>query len=154
MSVLAGQAEFMNSIARGEVVHAGTMNGNPLCLAAARATIETLAFNNGSVYQDLRTRAQRLRNGIRTILEQAGFAITVSGEGPVFQLSFMKEPARKYRDTLRAQASLYAEFALGMLDQGVLLLPDGRWYLSTAHSDEDIDETIHAVESVCKSAAA
>jgi hypothetical protein len=41
-----------------------------------------------------------------------------------------------YRDTLAANKSLYSDFAVAMLDEGVLLLPDGRWYVSTAHGDE------------------
>ncbi|HEY3937988.1 MAG TPA: aspartate aminotransferase family protein [Bryobacteraceae bacterium] len=149
LSVLAGRREFMERIANGEVVHAGTLNGNPLCLAAARATIEVLAANSGNVYQGLRERSDRLREGIGTALGNAGFAITLSGEGPVFQLSFMDRPARNYRDTLRANAAQYSDFALALLDEGVLALPDGRWYVSAAHTDEDIAQTLEAVRTVC-----
>ena len=41
---------------------------------------------------------------------------------------------------------MYSDFALALLDEGVMVLPDGRWYLSTAHSEEDVDTTIAAVE--------
>ena len=110
MSVLAGRSEFMDLIARGEVIHAGTLNGNPLCLAAARATIEVLAADNGSgnVYRGLRARADRLRDGIAAVLKETGLPVVLSGDGPVFQVSFMEEPARNYRETLRAQTGLYA----------------------------------------------
>jgi glutamate-1-semialdehyde 2,1-aminomutase len=149
LSVLAGRSEYMNLIARGEVVHAGTLNGNPLCLAAARATIEVLAADQGSLYPGLRVRAERLRNGIAEALRSSGFSAVLSGDGPVFQVSFMDEPARNYRDTLRAQASLYSDFAMGLLDQGVLVLPDGRWYVSAVHTDDDIECTLQAVRTVC-----
>jgi glutamate-1-semialdehyde 2,1-aminomutase len=151
LSVLAGRSEYMEKIAGGEVVHAGTLNGNPLCLAAARATIELLAEGDGSLYRDLRARGERLRNGIMLALRSAGFTVVTSGDGPVFQVSFMPEPARNYRDTLRAQSSLYSDFALGLLTHGVLVLPDGRWYLSIAHTDEDIDRTLEIVRAVCHS---
>jgi len=62
-----------------------------------------------------------------------------SGEGPVFQISFMSRTARTYRDTLAANKALYSDFALALLDEGVLVLPDGRWYISTAHQDGDIN---------------
>jgi glutamate-1-semialdehyde 2,1-aminomutase len=147
--VLAGRSEFMERIVSGEVVHAGTLNGNPLCLAAARATIELLAADNGSIYQGMRARADRLREGIASALNETGLPIAVSGDGPVFQVSFMEKAARNYRETLRAKSSLYSDFALGLLDNGVLVLPDGRWYVSAVHTDEDIDRTLEAVHSVC-----
>ena len=149
LSVLAGRAEFMERIANGEVIHAGTLNGNPLCLAAARATIEVLAEDNGSIYGSLRARADRLREGIGAALKKTGLPVTISGDGAVFQVSFMDEPAQNYRETLRAQSGLYGDFALALLDNGVLVLPDGRWYVSAVHTDEDIDRTLEAVHSVC-----
>lgn len=148
-SVLAGRAEFMELIAGGKVIHAGTLNGNPLSLAAAYATIEVLAAGNGSIYQQLRARANRLQKGIANALERTGLPFTISGDGPVFQVSFMSEPAANYRQTLRAQAGIYNDFALALLDEGVLVLPDGRWYVSAAHTDDDIDRTLEAIQSVC-----
>jgi glutamate-1-semialdehyde 2,1-aminomutase len=149
LSVLAGRLEYMQRIASGEVIHAGTLNGNPLSLAAARAAIEVLAAGDGSIYKDLRSRADRLRTGIENTLNNAGFPVTTSGDGPLFQVSFTDAPARNYRDTLRVQTNLYADFAMGLLDQGILTLPDGRWYVSAAHTEEDIDHTLEAVRSLC-----
>jgi glutamate-1-semialdehyde 2,1-aminomutase len=82
-------------------------------------------------------------------MKDAGIPIVTSGDGPVFQVSFMSEPAKNYRDTLRARSDLYADFAMGLLDLGVLTLPDGRWYVSAVHTDEDIDRTLEAVRSLC-----
>ena len=101
------------------------------------------------MYGGLRRRAARLRSGIAQALNAAGLAVIISGDGPAFQVSFMDQPASNYRDTLLAQSALYEDFALALLDQGVLTLPDGRWYVSAAHTDEDIDRTLNAVESVC-----
>jgi glutamate-1-semialdehyde 2,1-aminomutase len=147
LSVLAGKSEFMQKIANGEVIHAGTLNGNPLSLAAARATIGVLSADG--VYPGMRAKADRLRAGIEGAMKDAGIPIVTSGDGPVFQVSFMSEPAKNYRDTLRARSDLYADFAMGLLDLGVLTLPDGRWYVSAVHTDEDIDRTLEAVRSLC-----
>lgn len=145
-SVLAGRARYMDLISSGVVVHAGTLNGNPISLAAAKAALQALSHDGGAVYTDLRRRAGKLRKGLERILGSTGHSVATNGEGPVFHVAFMERPARNYRDLLAANMELYSDFALALLDEGVLVLPDGRWYLSTAHSDEDIDATLAAVE--------
>jgi glutamate-1-semialdehyde 2,1-aminomutase len=148
LSVLAGRQEFMNWIAEGKVIHAGTLNGNPLALAAARATLLVLSEDSEQLYKGLFEMGEKLRYGLQSLLRSAGYTVVTTGAGPVFQLSFMEQPARNYRDTLDADASMYSDFALGMLDEGVLLLPDGRWYLSAAHSTRDIELTLAAAHRV------
>lgn len=143
-SILAGRAEYMDLIASGKAVHAGTLNGNPIVLAAAKATLDVLARDNGSVYQDLWRRGERLREGLTKLLREAGRTVVTAGAGPVFQVSFMEKQAHNYRDTLAADNLQYSDWALALLDEGVLVLPDGRWYLSTVHSDSDIEQTLHA----------
>lgn len=148
VSVLAGRAAWMNAIADGTVAHAGTLNGNPLALAAVKATLEVLMRDETRIYSGLWRRGERLRLGMESALKQAGYPVVTSGGGPVFQLSFMNEPARNYRDRLKADAALGNAFVLALLDEGILALPDGRWYLSAAHSDEDIDNTLEAVSGI------
>ena len=145
LSVLAGKAEFMSRIAGGQVVHAGTLNGNPICLAAAKAAIEFLAEDGGAVYSQLWSNGERLRKGMEQLLRDAGYKVVTSGGGPVFHISFMDRPARTYRETMTSNTALYSDFGLALLDEGVLVLPDGRWYISTAHSEADIDATLEAV---------
>jgi len=153
LSALAGKAEFMALIASGQVVHAGTLNGNPIALAAARAALDVLARENGAVYESLWSRGERLRLGLEAILSARGYPVVTTGAGPVFQLSFMSRVPHNYRDTLEADRSLYSDFAVAMLDAGVLLLPDGRWYLSIAHTDADIEDTLAAAERVADCSA-
>jgi glutamate-1-semialdehyde 2,1-aminomutase len=144
LSALAGKKEFMDLIASGKVVHAGTLNGNPLSLAAAKAALDELTRDGAAVYQDLHRRGATLRQGLEHMLTDAGYSIATNGVGPVFHISFTNKQPRNYRDTLQANAALYSDFALALLDEGVMILPDGRWYLSTAHSDSDIDATLAA----------
>jgi glutamate-1-semialdehyde 2,1-aminomutase len=144
LSALGGAREYMTLIDRGDVVHAGTLNGNPLALAACNACMDRLSRDGASIYPVLRSRGERLRRGLEQILRQTGAQVVTQGDGAVFQLSFMEEPAHNYRDTLAADREMYSDFALAMLDEGVLLLPDGRWYLSAAHSEADIDATLEA----------
>ncbi|MBI4906023.1 MAG: aspartate aminotransferase family protein [Acidobacteria bacterium] len=148
LSVLGGRGEYMKLIAGGSVVHAGTLNGNPLCLAAAEAALDYLAADGGAVYATMNVLGMKLRNGIERILCENGHRVVTSGVGSVFQLSFMPQAALSYRDTLHADQSLYGDFALALLDEGILVLPDGRWYISTAHSEQDVNETLAAVQRV------
>ena len=152
LSVLAGRHEFMQLIASGRALHGGTLNGNPLSLAAAKAVLEILSRGDGAVYDEMWRRGDRLRFGLEEILRGARFEVVTSGAGPVFQVSFMSRPARNYRETLDADRELYSDFALALLDEGVLVLPDGRWYVSAVHTDEQIDATLAAAADIVESA--
>ncbi|MDX2181700.1 MAG: aspartate aminotransferase family protein [Bryobacteraceae bacterium] len=142
LSALTGRADLMDWIADGRVVHAGTLNGNPLSLAAAKATLAEL--ERPGVYESLWRRGERLREAIETFVP----GVVTNGGGPVFQVSFMEHCARNYRETLAADQSRYADFAMALLDRGVMVLPDGRWYLSTAHDDALIDRTIEVIRGL------
>lgn len=144
LSVLAGKAALMELIANGTVVHAGTLNGNPLALAAAKASL--CALEAGDCYRTMWSLGERLSAGLREILSGKGHTVITNGVGPVFQLSFQASVPRTYRETLPADGALYSDFALALLDEGVLALPDGRWYISTAHTAEDVDRTLAVVE--------
>jgi glutamate-1-semialdehyde 2,1-aminomutase len=148
LSVLAGKREFMDLIAAGRVVHAGTLNGNPLCLAAANAALEELQAGAPGIYTRLESLGERLRLGLERILRDRGLPAVTNGCGAVFLVSFSDRRPRTYRDTLAADRRLYSDFALALLDEGILALPDGRWYLSTAHTDADVDATLEAAKRI------
>ncbi|MFP5230916.1 MAG: aspartate aminotransferase family protein [Acidobacteriota bacterium] len=148
LSVLAGKAEVMELIASGKVVHAGTLNGNPLVLAAARAALEALAAGNGAVYQKMWRLGNRLRDGVVSRLQATQLPVVATGGGPVFQLLFQTSTPRNYRETLAANRVLYGDLAVALLDEGVTVLQAGRWYLSTAHDEHDIDDTLGALDRV------
>ncbi len=148
LSVLAGRAEYMEMIASGKVVHAGTLNGNPLALAAAKAALETLAADNGAVYSRMWELGNRLRDGVVSRLRESQIPVIATGGGPVFQVLLQTEMPHTYRDILLADKALYVDFAVSMLDEGVTLLQDGRWYLSTAHDEQALQDTLRAVDRV------
>jgi glutamate-1-semialdehyde 2,1-aminomutase len=145
LSVLAGREEFMRLIDRGEVIHAGTLNGNPVVLAAARAALESLMRNPKEIYGRLHGLGKTLREGIVSLLSQHGHRVRTAGEGPVFHVAFIDRQPQNYRDLLAADRQAYSDFTLALLDEGVLALPDGRWYLSTPLTEQDIEGTLQAV---------
>lgn len=145
VSILAGRREFMNWIADGRVVHAGTLNGNPLALAATRAVLEELGAAD---YAAIHARGRRLRDGLVGALRRKGVAVAATGEGTCFQLHFQGPTPREYRDTIAGDKALYAEFLMALLASGVYALPDGRWYISFAHSDDVVDRTLSIAEAL------
>ena len=128
VSVLAGRDEYMSWIAEGRTVHAGTLNGNPLGLAATVATLHALT---PSVYEQLDRLGRQLRAGLEEALRAKGIDVVTTGEGAVFQVHFQPEVPREYRDTLPTDKALYAAFLMALLDAGVLALPDGRVLAAT-----------------------
>jgi glutamate-1-semialdehyde 2,1-aminomutase len=146
VSCLAGKREIMEEIGNLSVVHAGTYNGNPVSLAAAWATLEELEQHREVCYRRLFALGQRLMRGIAEIAEQKGRSLTIQGLGPMFHVAFTTRPhirdAREYRDVNTAEG---LAFAYRLQENGIRIIPRGLWYLSTAHTEEEIARTLEAV---------
>jgi glutamate-1-semialdehyde 2,1-aminomutase len=152
LSCVAGKREFMELISRREVAHAGTFNGNPISLAAAHAALMELSRDNGQALRETSKRAERLREGLVDAFRSERIAAVGQGVGPAFSVSLgVDEPLSDYRGFLRVDGQAYSNFAEAMLDQGILCLSRGMWYVSTVHTDQDIQRTIDAAS---KAAAA
>jgi glutamate-1-semialdehyde 2,1-aminomutase len=141
ISVLAGKRRFMEKIADGSVIHAGTMNsGNP-SIAAAQATLHVL--ENEGVHTRLFELGKRLMAGLRNASQRAGKPLLVQGPGPMFHAGFTAlAKVRDLRETLTYDKPLYAKFVAAMQDGGIRLIGRGLWYLSAAHTAEDIDQCV------------
>ena len=142
----------MQLIATGEVVHGGSVNGNPLSLAAAKAALEELRRGQNTIYPRMRRLGEKLAAGLVDILRGAGLSAVSTGDGPVFTVHLQSEQPRTYRDTLLADTQTGSDFILALLDEGILALPDGRWYISAAHSEADVDAALSAASRVTRSA--
>ena len=145
MSLVGGRRDVMDLLSAREVAHGGTYNGSPLVLAAARATLETLAEDRGAVYDRITRMGRSLMNGLRRAGEAARVPVLLQGPGPVFQM-WITQASRidDARSARRADAEAYARFAAGLLRRGVRTLPAGRWYLSAAHEPSHVEATLGA----------
>jgi glutamate-1-semialdehyde 2,1-aminomutase len=151
IAAVAGRAELMDRFATGGVVHGGTYNASPLCLAAADATLK--ALEDGSVLAEVGERGQRLMQGIDAALKEAGVTACVSGFGQIFHVAFgLSEPARDYRDLMRMDRARYVRFCEALLSRRVRVLERGAWFLSSEHDDAVIDETLAAVREAVQGA--
>ncbi|GAB3447335.1 aspartate aminotransferase family protein [Actinophytocola sediminis] len=147
VSALAGKAAVMESIATGKVAHAGTFNSHPVAMAGARAVLEVLDERREEIYPELARRGRRLMDGMAAIAARAGVPLLVDGPGQLFQLYFTEATeVRDYRDFAATDRALMARLHGLLLDEGVNSVPRGLWFLSTAHTDEDIDQTLVAFE--------
>jgi glutamate-1-semialdehyde 2,1-aminomutase len=150
LSVLAGKNEYMGLISRGEVVHAGSLNGSPLILSGAKAALEELRNGEKTIYPRMRRLGEQLAAGLVENLRKIGLRAVSTGDGPVFTIHVQTDTPRNYRDTIASDKQIWSDFVLSLLDEGVVILPDARWYISAAHSKEDIEATLAAVQRAAK----
>lgn len=149
---LAGRRDLMerfNAAAGGDVLLAGTFNGNPVGNAAAIATIDYLRANP-DFYTRTRALGDRMRDGLRGIVADLQIAATVAGFGGVFCVYFSGQPALGYRQLLANDARAYVSFHRRMTERGHLMLPLAlkRNHISGAHTVADIDASLEAARDV------
>lgn len=149
ISAVAGRADVFQNIAKGDVIHMGTFNGNPLAITSALTTLRLLEQEGAPGYRRLSELGRLLMNRLREAGREAGLPVMVQGPGAMFHMAFANtERFNSYRDCLLADTSLYQEFCARILAAGVRLMPRGLWYLSFAHSVEDIEVTVAAAKRV------
>ena len=152
VAAVGGKKEIMQLVADGIVSMAGTYSGNGIAVSAANATLDFLA--TPGIYENLFDKSQRLMKGIGDRLKSAGFQCDVVGVGPLFQVWFTDSPVRNYRDAVyHARKDLFRVWWEEMLQQGVLFHPDAfeNLFLSFAHTDQDIERTLDAIDRVIPS---
>jgi glutamate-1-semialdehyde 2,1-aminomutase len=148
VSFLAGKRHIMELMANGTVMHAGTYNSNNPSIAAAAATVNILEADR-ELYERLRTLGLRLQDGLKKSAQETGHEVLLSGPGQMTHLAFTS--CRKlinYRDCFECDGVKYNEFTKGMLDRGVRIIGRGIWYISAAHTEEDIDYAVSIAAEV------
>jgi len=153
IAAVCGRAAIMDRFKTcpgGDTYFAGTYNGNAVSCAAALATLETLERER--VHEHLFRLGERMRAGLREIHERLGVRATVAGFGSIFVTYFMEQPAETYSDLLANQAETFVEYRRRLIERGIFKMPLAlkRAHLSFAHTENDIDRTLQAVEDVLK----
>jgi glutamate-1-semialdehyde 2,1-aminomutase len=147
-AALAGTRAAMAKIISGEVVHAGTLNANPLCLAASRWSLDFVQSQGPSHPARLQALGRRLMAGLADLATRHGVPLRPQGPGPVFHTAILKlgvadGPIRDYRDYVtRHDAPRWALLRRCLLEEGVRAIERGLWFVSLAHTDADVDETL------------
>jgi len=153
VSAIAGKREYMRSFGDLSVSHAGTYNSNAPCMAATVAALDMLAADGGAALKHAHEMGEQLMTGIADIGRKAGKNVRIRGTPAAFFVSFNdKEEIVDYRTSLSRDREAYTRFWLALQDRGVRVIPDGLWFVSTAHTQDDVGCTLAAVGEAMKEA--
>ncbi len=143
LSVVAGRREIMEQMFTKGVVFGGSFNGNPTSLTGANAALEELARDGGAAIQRANRTGEKLRTGLLQLSRAHGIPLQVTGFGAALCLHFTRRNEMwEYRDILEDDAERLRRFLFLAMEEGVILVPDGRMYVSTVHDDRDVEETL------------
>ena len=157
LAAIAGKAEIMAHFDKSQVgdanflVQIGTLSGNPVAAAAGLATLAVL--RRPGAYEQLHATGRELMAALGGLLKAAGIAAQISGEPPLFDVVFSAEPVRDYRGTLAGDAGLLRRFNALLRERGILK-GESKYYISLAHTPEDVRFTIEAWQSAIKALTA
>ena len=149
-----GRRDLMEQIApQGPVYQAGTLSGNPLAMSAGIATLTELA--KPGVYERLEDSGARMVRGLRRVAEQAGIPVAVDRVGSMLGMYFTTGPVRDFTTAKTSDLGRFCAYYTGMRERGIYLAPSQfeAAFISLAHSDRDIDDTIDAAAEVMGSLA-
>jgi glutamate-1-semialdehyde 2,1-aminomutase len=150
LAAIAGRADIMAHFDRGAVgdegflMQIGTLSGNPVAAAAGLATLEIL--RRPGAYERLFATGRELMGTLAELLKGNGLAGQVTGEPPLFDVVFSDEPVRDYRGTLRGDGDRLRRFNSLLRERGVLK-GESKYYVSLAHTSEDVRHTREAWNS-------
>lgn len=145
VGAFGGRERIMQHLApAGGVYQAGTLSGNPLAVAAGLTMLRILKRDNP--YEELERKATRLVSGLAEILMGKGIPHTINRVGSMFSLFFHPGPVTCYEEALNADREAFVRFFSNMLDRGIYLAPSPfeAWFVSVAHTDDDIAATLEA----------
>ena len=147
-----GKAEIMAHISpEGPVYQAGTLSGNPLAAAAGIAMLDELS--RPGVYDELDRLGAKLAGGLEAAARDAGVPTFHTRVGSMMCMFFTDAPVTNYATATRSDTERYAAFFRGMLDRGSYFAPAQyeAAFVSTAHTEEDLEATIRAAKEVLRS---
>jgi glutamate-1-semialdehyde 2,1-aminomutase len=146
-----GSAEIMSHVLpEGKVFQAGTLSGNPLATAAGATTLRTL--RDAPPYERLEVLSERLEAGLRAAADKSGLPFTLARVGSMLTLFFSADPVTSWKSAAKCDTKRFADYFWGMMDRGIYL-PCSQYealFVSAAHNENDIDNTIAAAEEVLK----
>ena len=144
-----GRRDIMEKIApQGSVYQAGTLSGNPVAMAAGIATLKEL--KKPGFYEALDEKGARLADGLKGAAQKAGIPVSMDRVGSVMGLFFTDIDVKNIDDAKTSNLDRFTAYWQKMLQQGIYLAPSQfeAMFVSSAHSNDTIDETIAAAEAV------
>ncbi|MDQ2069573.1 glutamate-1-semialdehyde 2,1-aminomutase [Natronospira bacteriovora] len=150
VGALGGQREIMEHLSpMGPVYQAGTLSGNPLGMAAGLAMMDIIS--EAGFHQRLEASTRKLCEGLKEAAEAAGVPMQINQVPGMFGVFFTEDsPIETFAQVSACDLDRFKRFFHGMLEQGIYLAPSAfeAGFLSSAHTDEDIDSTVDAARTV------
>ncbi len=151
VAALAGKARFMDTLADGSVMHGGTYNANAMAIAAALASLDQLSADGGAPQARLRQVSGLLVDGLERLSKFSGGSLCVQGVGPVFNTTFdAPGPITDYRSYQSSNIAKQTAFITELDAEGVRVTGRGTWFVSTAHTEADVERTLEAAEQALR----
>jgi glutamate-1-semialdehyde 2,1-aminomutase len=150
LAAIAGRADIMAHFDKASVgedgflMQIGTLSGNPVAAAAGLATLEIL--KRPGAYERIFATGRTLMEEFTRLLKRSGLPAQVIGEPPLFDVVFADGEIHDYRGTLRGDAGLQRQFNKLLRQRGILK-GESKYYVSLAHTEEDIRHTCDAWEA-------
>ena len=142
-----GKREIMETLSPlGPMYQAGTLSGNPVTMAAGARTLQKLQVPG--VYEKLESSAARLAQGLQEAFARDGTPLTINRDGSMMTLFFTQGQVSGWESVSGSDKDGFSRFFHRMLEQGVYLPPSPfeAMFVSTAHTDDDIQATVEAAE--------
>ncbi|HLQ95992.1 MAG TPA: glutamate-1-semialdehyde 2,1-aminomutase [Pseudogracilibacillus sp.] len=143
-----GKKEIMERIApSGDIYQAGTLSGNPLAMAAGFETLNAMQPEN---YTEMNQKIDRLIAGYEQAAKDNNIPLQVNRAGSMVGFFFTDEPVINFETAQTSNTERFSQYYRGMIEGGVFLPPSQfeGLFLSTSHTDADIDHTIDVVQKV------
>ncbi|MCE1188135.1 MAG: glutamate-1-semialdehyde 2,1-aminomutase [Ignavibacteria bacterium] len=154
VGAFGGKKEIMEKLSpAGPVYQAGTLSGNPLAMAAGYVAVKRLSEHK-DIYKELEEKAAYLQAGFENHIKAAGKNFQVNRVGSMMTLFFTEKPVTDFASATSSDTVLFGKFFHEMLNRGVYLPPAQyeALFISTAHTQADLDETIGAMGEALKAA--
>jgi glutamate-1-semialdehyde 2,1-aminomutase len=149
LAAFASTARITEVIETRKMMHAGTYNANPVVVAAGLAALRDVLTPDK--YGVMRSMSDRLADGYREILSDAGLPAMVTNAGVNGAVTFGVASVSNYREWTKMNTTMWQCFWFGMVNRGVIAQPywwDEQWTISVAHTDQDIDRHLEALKEV------
>ena len=144
-----GRREIMELVSPvGKVYQAGTLSGNPIAMAAGLTQLKYL-YEHQEIYKNLEEKGKRLYGGMEKILAEKNLPYHINHVSSLGSLFFTEQEVVDYTSAKSSDTKAFSEYFKGMLAQGIHMAPSQfeAMFLSTAHTDEIIDQTLEAVRN-------
>ena len=144
-----GRREIMGLVSPvGKVYQAGTLSGNPIAMAAGLTQLKYL-YEHQEIYKDLEEKGKRLYGGMEKILAEKNLPYHINHVSSLGSLFFTEQEVVDYTSAKSSDTKAFSEYFKGMLAQGIHMAPSQfeAMFLSVAHTDEIIDQTLEAVRN-------